>query len=72
MHTVAQILRDCARRENVFLASHPTLDLHSLYDTVHILKERVPDFAKTLKARARRRRSPPHAWTVQIEVYGDT
>ena len=52
----AQISRDCALRENVFLAVHPTLDQHSLFDTVHIFKERVPDFAKTLKDVALNRR----------------
>ena len=52
----AQISRDCALKENVFLACHPSLDHNSLYDTVHILKERVPDFARSLKDVALNRR----------------
>lgn len=41
--------RDCALKTNVFLAQHPTLDLDCLYDNVHLHKEAVPIFAKTLK-----------------------
>lgn len=52
----AQISRDCALKPNIYVAPHPTLDLHSLYDQVHILKAVVPTFAKTLKDVALNRR----------------
>ena len=45
----ASISRDCALKTNVFLAHHPTLEQHSLYDQVHIYRSEVPTFAKTLK-----------------------
>ena len=45
----ASISRDCALKPNVFLAHHPTLEQHSLYDQVHIYRSEVPTFAKTLK-----------------------
>ncbi|XP_078023017.1 uncharacterized protein LOC144462725 [Epinephelus lanceolatus] len=42
--------RDCARRPNVHLAHHPTLDISCLYDHVHLFKSTVPIFALTLKS----------------------
>ena len=45
----ASISRDCALKPNIFLAHHPTLEQHSLYDQVHIYRSEVPTFAKTLK-----------------------
>ncbi|KAJ7995823.1 hypothetical protein DPEC_G00028200 [Dallia pectoralis] len=41
--------RDCALKPNVHLAHHPTLKLDCLYDHVHLYKEVIPSFAKTLK-----------------------
>ncbi|KAI4876409.1 hypothetical protein NFI96_020969 [Prochilodus magdalenae] len=52
-HTIqrinASISRECALRPNTHLAHHPTLDTAYLHDHVHLLKESVPAFAKTLK-----------------------
>ncbi|KAK1897144.1 Myosin-1, partial [Dissostichus eleginoides] len=41
--------RDCILRPNVHLAHHPTLDINCLYDHVHLYKNTVPIFARTLK-----------------------
>ncbi|KAJ8273846.1 hypothetical protein GJAV_G00106140 [Gymnothorax javanicus] len=45
----SSLSRDCARRPNVHLAHHPTLDISCLYDHVHLFKNTVPIFAQTLK-----------------------
>ncbi|CAL8290513.1 unnamed protein product [Arctogadus glacialis] len=34
----ASISTDCALKPNVFLAHHPTMEPHSLYDQVHIYR----------------------------------
>ena len=36
-------------RPNVYLAHHPTLDMDNLYDNVHLNKENIFTFPKTLK-----------------------
>ncbi|KAK1902979.1 Platelet-activating factor acetylhydrolase IB subunit beta like [Dissostichus eleginoides] len=41
--------RDCILRPNVHLPHHPTLDINCLYDHVHLYKNTVPIFARTLK-----------------------
>lgn len=46
----SSLSRDCARRPNVHLAHHPTLDISCLYDHVHLFKSTVPIFAQTLKS----------------------
>ena len=38
----ASISTDCALKPNVFLAHHPTMEPHSLYDQVHIYRSEVP------------------------------
>ncbi len=48
-HINARVSRDCALKPNVYLAQHPTLNLNSLYDHVHLHRRAVPIFAKTLK-----------------------
>lgn len=57
----ADISRRCAGMPNVHLAHHPTLDLGHLYDHVHLRKDSVCVFAKTLKdaALGRTPGSPP-------------
>lgn len=45
----AAISRGCALMPNVYLAHHPTLGLHNLHDHVHLRKDIVNVFAKTLK-----------------------
>ena len=45
----ASMSRDCALRPNVYLAHHPTLEINGLFDQVHLKKERVSVFARTLK-----------------------
>uniref|UniRef100_A0A8C9YD43 SGNH hydrolase-type esterase domain-containing protein n=1 Tax=Sander lucioperca TaxID=283035 RepID=A0A8C9YD43_SANLU len=45
----AEISRGCGLMPNVHLAHHPTLNIHSLYDNVHLRKDTVSTFAKTLK-----------------------
>ncbi|XP_030279699.1 histone-lysine N-methyltransferase set1-like isoform X2 [Sparus aurata] len=53
--------RDCVLRPNVHLAHHPTLDVNCLYDHVHLFKNKVPIFARTLKDVALNRdQSTPH------------
>ncbi|XP_048108459.1 uncharacterized protein LOC125300506 [Alosa alosa] len=60
----ASISRDCAMKQNVFLAHHPLLNHNNLLDHVHLHKEAVPSFAKTLKDvalnRTIQRTSLPH------------
>lgn len=48
-HINARVSRDCALKPNVYLAQHPTLNLSSLYDHVHLHRRAVPIFTKTLK-----------------------
>ncbi len=45
----ADISKGCARLPNVYLAHHPSLSIRDLYDHVHIRKDKVNVFAKTLK-----------------------
>ncbi len=45
----ADISKGCARLPNVYLAHHPSLTIRDLYDHVHIMKDKVNVFAKTLK-----------------------
>ncbi len=45
----ADISKGCARLPNVYLAHHPSLTIRDLYDHVHIRKDKVNVFAKTLK-----------------------
>lgn len=45
----ASMSRDCALRPNVYLAHHPTLNMDNLYDSVHLKKENISTFARTLK-----------------------
>ena len=45
----AEISRVCAMKQNVYFATHPTLDRESLWDDVHLCKAAVPAFAKSLK-----------------------
>ena len=40
---------DCALRPNVYLAHHPTLNMDNLYDNIHLKKENISTFARTLK-----------------------
>lgn len=63
----ARLSRDCAMKPNVFLAQHPTLNLGSLFDSVHLHKKAVTTFAKKLKdvtlnrvSYTSQRASPPH------------
>ncbi|KAK9542080.1 hypothetical protein VZT92_002074 [Zoarces viviparus] len=44
-----EIRRGCAPLPNVHLASHPTVGTWDLYDGLHLHKERMGIFAKTLK-----------------------
>ena len=58
----ALISRECAMKQNVYFASHPTLDQDSLWDEVHLRKVAVPVLAKKLKDVALERntdRQPP-------------
>ncbi|ROL53047.1 hypothetical protein DPX16_7989 [Anabarilius grahami] len=48
-HINARVSRDCALKPNVYLAQHPTPNLSSLYDHVHLHRRAVPIFTKTLK-----------------------
>ncbi|KAL7864512.1 hypothetical protein AOLI_G00159320 [Acnodon oligacanthus] len=43
------ISRECALRPNIHLVHHPSLHTACLYGHVHLFKELVPVFAKTLK-----------------------
>ncbi|XP_026095531.1 uncharacterized protein LOC113067372 [Carassius auratus] len=45
----ADISKGCARLPNVHLAHHPSITIRDLYDHVHIKKDKVNVFAKTLK-----------------------
>lgn len=45
----ADISKGCARLSNVHLAHHPSITIRDLYDHVHIRKDKVNVFAKTLK-----------------------
>ena len=45
----ASMSRDCALRSNVYLAHHPTLNMDNLYDNIHLKKENISTFARTLK-----------------------
>lgn len=64
------VSRDCAMKPNVFLAQHQSLNLDSLFDSVHLHKTAVKTFAKTLKDIALNRMrhtpqrisSPHHQW----------
>lgn len=69
-HINARVSRDCALKPNVHLAQHPTLNLSSLYDHVHLHRRRaVPIFAKTLKDIALNRSSSaplrPHGHPIE-------
>lgn len=44
-----RVSRHCTLKPNVHLAQHPTLNLSSLYDHVHLHRRAVPIFAKSLK-----------------------
>jgi len=44
-----EIRRGCATLPNVHLAVHPTISIWDLYDGLHLHKEKVKIFAKTLK-----------------------
>lgn len=57
----SSLSRDCARRPNVHLAHHPTLDINCLYDQVHLSKNTVSIFAQTLKTSLSTETNPRYA-----------
>lgn len=69
-HINARVSRDCALKPNVHLVQHPTLNLSSLYDHVHLHRRAVPIFAKTLKDIALNRSSStpqrPHGHPTEL------
>lgn len=64
----AEIARGCAALPNVHLAHHPTLRPWHMYDGLHLDRENVGAFAKTLKdaALGRNPTSPPRNNTGRI------
>ncbi|KAL4007974.1 hypothetical protein ACER0C_001826 [Sarotherodon galilaeus] len=45
----SRLEKECEELPNVHFAKHPTININCLYDKVHLLKDKVRIFARTLK-----------------------
>lgn len=45
----SRLEKECEKLANVHFAKHPTININCLYDKVHLLKDKVRIFARTLK-----------------------